>query len=67
MFNTIGAALAIATGASFGILLGQPLHRHITRNRNLSPVGEFMRAQISADRKAAKLMAFIPRRLTKRD
>lgn len=52
MFTVIGTALAIAAGASFGSMLGRPLHRHITRTRNLTPFVTFMRRQIRADSKS---------------
>jgi uncharacterized membrane protein YjjP (DUF1212 family) len=66
MFSTINAALAIAIGASLGSLMGRPLHRHIARKRNLVPFSDFMRQQLQVDRKAAKIMSVIPRRLFKR-
>lgn len=63
LFSTVGAALAIAIGASLGSLLGRPLHRHIAHTRNLAPFSDFMRLQLHSDRKAAKLASLIPRRL----
>ncbi|HSD55532.1 MAG TPA: threonine/serine exporter family protein [Candidatus Saccharimonadales bacterium] len=67
LFSTISAALAIAIGASLGSLMGRPVHRHIARKRNLGPFSDFMREQLRTDRKAAKLMSLIPRKLIKRD
>lgn len=67
MFTTIAAALAIAIGASLGSLIGRPLHRHITHNRNLAPYADFVRLQLRTDRKAAKFLSMIPRKLVKRD
>lgn len=66
LFNTIGAALAIAIGASLGSLLGRPLHRNTTRTRNLGPFGDFMRQQIATDRKVARVLGALSRR-SKRD
>lgn len=67
MFNTVAIALAIAIGASFGSLLGRPLHRHITHKRNIAPFADFMRLQLRSDRRAAKIMSLIPQKFIKRD
>jgi len=67
MFATLSAALAIAIGASLGSLLGHPLHLHITHKRNNEPIINYVRQQIKIDRKAARIMSFIPQRLLKRD
>jgi uncharacterized membrane protein YjjP (DUF1212 family) len=67
LFSTIGAALAIAMGATLGSLLGRPLHRHITQVRNTAPFAEFVRLQLRTDRKIGRLMSVIPRRLIRRD
>ena len=37
LFNAIAIALAIAAGASFGSLIGQPLHKQLTMRRNALP------------------------------
>lgn len=62
LFNTIGAALAIAIGASLGSLLGRPFHRQVTQARNFGPIGDFMRLQIRADRKVARFLGAIARK-----
>lgn len=54
----IGTALAIAAGASFGSMLGRPLHQRITHARNTLPFTTFMRKQIRADRIATQLIRF---------
>lgn len=54
-FTAIGTALAIATGASFGSMLGRPLYRHVTQARNLLPFTDFMDLQIKSDSRRAKL------------
>jgi uncharacterized membrane protein YjjP (DUF1212 family) len=67
LFSTIGAALAIAIGATLGSLLGRPLHRHITHRRNLAPFTDFVRMQLHVDVKATRLSSLIPRRLIRRE
>ena len=67
LFSTIGAALAIATGASLGSLLGRPLHRHLTQKRNLGPFTEYMRQQLHADNKAARFTSLFSKRLLRQD
>ena len=57
----LATALSIATGASFGYMLGRPLHRHLTYKRNLTPFAEYVRQQLHVDSKTARLV-----RLTKR-
>jgi uncharacterized membrane protein YjjB (DUF3815 family) len=59
--TAITTALAIATGASLGYMLGRPLHRHLTHKRNFTPFSEFVRMQLHADSKAVRLV-----RLTKK-
>lgn len=56
LFTAIGTALAIAAGASFGSMLGRPLYRHVTHNRNLLAFAAFPSTQLHADTKAAKRM-----------
>ncbi|HEU0266738.1 MAG TPA: threonine/serine exporter family protein [Candidatus Saccharimonadaceae bacterium] len=51
LFTAISTALAIAAGASFGSLLGRPLHQNLAHNRNLQPFVDFMRRQIKVDRR----------------
>lgn len=51
LFTALATALAIAAGASFGSLLGRPLHQNIAHNRNLQPFMDFMRRQIKVDRR----------------
>lgn len=67
MFTVIGTALAIGAGASFGSMLGRPLHRHLTHTRNTAPFAAFMQLQLHADRAASrlKLARFALRRQTK--
>lgn len=62
LFTVVGTALAIGAGASFGYMLGRPLHRHITLARNLVPVEDFMRWQLRAGRKTSLLARIILRR-----
>lgn len=62
-FNTIGAALVIAMGASLGSLLGRPFHRNVTRKRNFEPFTNFMARQLHADSKAARFTTLLSRRL----
>jgi uncharacterized membrane protein YjjP (DUF1212 family) len=54
LFTAVATALAIAAGASFGYVLGRPLHRQITHRRNLTPVANFMRRQLHSDRQISK-------------
>lgn len=65
LFTAIATALAIAAGASFGSMLGRPLHRQITHNRNIVPFIDFARSQLRADRKFSKLARFALRRSDK--
>lgn len=65
MFTTIGTALAIATGASLGSLLGRPAHRHATEERNWAPITNFVRLQLRMDNRVAKLRGLITRRLVR--
>lgn len=53
LFTALGIALAIAAGASFGSMIGRPIHQKIARNRNQIPFKSFMRRQLGA-RAAAK-------------
>jgi uncharacterized membrane protein YjjB (DUF3815 family) len=55
LFTALGTALAIAAGASFGSMLGRPLHRHITHSRNLAPFANFMQRQLRLDSKVGKI------------
>lgn len=49
LFTALATALSIAAGASFGAMIARPLHRDITRYRNLQPFVGFMRRQIAVD------------------
>jgi uncharacterized membrane protein YjjP (DUF1212 family) len=51
VFTVIGTAFAIAAGASLGSMLGRPMYRHVTQNRNIIPFTKFMLAQLHADSK----------------
>lgn len=46
LFNALAIALAVAAGASFGSMIGRPLHQKITHHRNLIPFRHFMRRSI---------------------
>lgn len=54
LFTVAGTALAIGAGASFGIMLGRPLYRHVTQNRNTIAFANFMKAQLETDSPAVK-------------
>ncbi|MBM3210476.1 threonine/serine exporter family protein [Candidatus Saccharibacteria bacterium] len=43
LFNAVAIALAIAAGASFGSLIGQPLHKQLTMRRNMLPFPHLFR------------------------
>lgn len=59
--TAIATALSIAIGASLGYMLGRPLHRHMAATRNFAPFAEYVREQLHAESKTARLI-----RLTKR-
>lgn len=60
LFAAIATALAIAAGASFGSLLGRPLHQNLAHNRNIAPFLDFMKRQIKVDRRY-RLAGFVLR------
>ncbi|MDN5819770.1 MAG: threonine/serine exporter family protein [bacterium] len=51
LFSAVATALAIAAGASFGVMIGQPLRQKITHSRNIVPFANFMRRQLKFDRR----------------
>lgn len=51
LFLALTTALAVATGASFGSMIGRPLRQKITHNRNMAPFIQFMRRQLTPRRK----------------
>ncbi|HET8884269.1 MAG TPA: threonine/serine exporter family protein [Candidatus Saccharimonadales bacterium] len=51
LFTALATALAIAAGASFGSLIGRPLHQKITHSRNFTPFVKFMRRQLKTGRR----------------
>jgi len=46
LFTALATAIAIAAGASFGSMIGRPLHQKIAHNRNMVPFRDFMRKQL---------------------
>jgi len=61
MFATIGAALVIATGASLGTLLGQPLQSS-TQARNNAPFVEYAKRQLRLSRRITRLGTLLSKR-----
>lgn len=51
MFTAVATALAIAAGASFGVMIGQPIRQKITHSRNILPFVGLMRRQLKFDRR----------------
>ncbi len=51
LFTAISTALAIATGASFGIILGRPIRQKLVSARNVAPFTNFMSLQLRADQR----------------
>lgn len=49
LFTALATALAIAAGASFGSLVGRPLHQKLTHTRNVLPFIDAMRRQLKLD------------------
>ena len=51
LFTAIATALSIAAGASFGVMIGQPLRQKVTHSRNILPFVGLMRRQLKFDRR----------------
>lgn len=49
LFTAFATALAIAAGASFGSIVGRPLHQKLTHTRNVLPFIDAMRRQLKFD------------------
>lgn len=60
LFTALAIAVSIAAGASFGSLIGRPLHQKITHRRNFSPFAKFMKRQLRATVKHQKPFYFRP-------
>jgi uncharacterized membrane protein YjjP (DUF1212 family) len=52
LFTAATTGLAIAAGASFGSMIGRPLHQKIAYDRNFSPVMNLMRRQLTIKHKS---------------
>jgi len=52
LFTAAATALAIAAGASFGSMLGRPIHRQLTHTRNFQPFVTLMHWQLKSGRKS---------------
>lgn len=48
LFTALAIAISIAGGASFGSMLGRPIHQKTTHRRNFLPFAHFMKRQLRA-------------------
>lgn len=60
LFTALSTALAIAVGATFGSMLGRPLHHQSTNKRNTLPFSTFMHSQVrhGGRNRLARLLPF---------